>query len=82
MYVTDFVLSLSPLPQVFTGFVLSLSPLPQVFVVMYVTDFVLSLSPLPQVFVVMQQILPTIQELVTKWKTEPNIVEVSQSLMF
>ena len=25
----------------------------------------------------MQQILPTVQELVTKWKREPNVVEVS-----
>lgn len=29
-----------------------------------------------QVYVVMQQILPTVQELVAKWKTETSVVEV------
>ncbi|KAL8610594.1 hypothetical protein ACOMHN_006313 [Nucella lapillus] len=33
-------------------------------------------SPPKPVFVVMQQILPTVQELVTKWKAQPAVVEV------
>ncbi|KAK7101271.1 hypothetical protein V1264_024075 [Littorina saxatilis] len=36
-------------------------------------------APKP-VFVVMQQIVPTIQELVTKWKTEPTVVEAVSEL--